>query len=129
MTEIKRPLGVPFFTNDCPSAKWKRRARVMKANSEPDDTHPNGTLGVVIGSIGHPIHGVAYFVEWDTAAGIPALTAEKHLTAPQSRQQTGAKRSAKAKNTAGCVVRSEQQDHANDLGRKAQADLSDPRNQ
>jgi hypothetical protein len=127
MTESTRPLVSPFFTNDCPSAKWKRRARVMKANSEPDDTHPNGTLGMIVGSIGHPIHGIAYFVEWDTELGIPALMAEKHLAAPQPLLQTVVKSSTKAKNKTGRVARPAKQDRAIDLG-QGHADCNDPRN-
>jgi hypothetical protein len=100
----------------------------MKANSEPDDTHPNGTLGMIVGSIGHPIHGVAYFVEWDTTLGIPALMADKHLAAPPSLLQTVAKGSTKGKNKTGRVARAEKQDRAMDLGHKAQADWSDPPN-
>ena len=85
MSERTKPFGVFFATNDCPAAKWKRRSRVMKANSEPGDSHPNGTLGQVIGSIGHPTLGVAYFVEWDTERGVHVLLAEKNLAEPASR--------------------------------------------
>ena len=98
MSERTKPLGVFFATNDCPAAKWKRRARVMKTNSEPDDAHPNGTLGNVIGSIGHPTLGVAYFVEWDTARGIHVLLAEKNLAEPASRPPKVVKAPSRAKN-------------------------------
>jgi hypothetical protein len=103
MSERRKPLVFFFATNDCPRAKWKRRTRVSKANSESGDEQPDGTLGVVVGSIGHPTFDVAYFVEWDTAQGTPELVAEKKLTAAPSRQQSAPKTSKTAKNETGAA--------------------------
>lgn len=41
--------------------------RVIKTNSKPDDGHPDGTPGVVLGSFSHPEimdNMVFYFIEW-----------------------------------------------------------------
>lgn len=42
-------------------------ATVFKANSEHNDAHPDGTPGVVLGSMSHPKvqdGAIMYFVEW-----------------------------------------------------------------
>lgn len=38
--------------------------RILKRRSKPSDAHPDGTPGTVLGSIGDPIQGIGYFVEW-----------------------------------------------------------------
>jgi hypothetical protein len=95
MSESPKPVLVFFATNDCPRAKWKRRTRVLKINSDPGDTHPDGVLGVVLGSIVHSTFGIAYFVEWDPGKGIPELVAEKKLTPASPQPQSAAKPSRK----------------------------------
>ncbi len=39
--------------------------RVCKINSEGNDTHRDGALATILGSVRHPVDGFAYFVEWD----------------------------------------------------------------
>jgi len=95
MSERAKPLLVFFATNDCPGAKWKRRTRVLKVNSDPGDSQPDETLGVIMGSIVHTTFGIAYFVEWDTGKGIPELVAEKKLTPASPPPQSAAKPSRK----------------------------------
>jgi hypothetical protein len=64
------------YTTDQAEGAIPNGERVIKVNSEPGDSNPNGTGGVVIGSIAVPKkaqdtlqrydvkHG--YFIEWDT---------------------------------------------------------------
>jgi hypothetical protein len=41
-------------------------SRVYKTASAPGDTHQDGALATVLGSICNPRVGYGYFVEWDT---------------------------------------------------------------
>lgn len=47
--------------------------RVVKIETESGDIHPLGACATVLGSIGHPDVGVAYFVEWDEHPRVAAL--------------------------------------------------------
>lgn len=47
--------------------------RIVKTASEPGDSNPDGTLGTVLGSLGHPSVGIGYFVEWDTSPRVACL--------------------------------------------------------
>jgi hypothetical protein len=69
-----------FTREDYEGAGIKAGGCVRKVNSERDDSHPNGSLGTVLGSIG--VDGVyGYFVEWDvspkTAVFVMAAKVEK----------------------------------------------------
>lgn len=56
----------PFTRDQCPLAKIPNKARVRKiSRTDQTDLHDPGALGTVLGSIGAPDVGVAYFVEWD----------------------------------------------------------------
>jgi hypothetical protein len=55
------------FTRGTAEGALPNGSLVIKANAEPGDGHPDGTPGVVLGSIIHPdvMDGqLAYFVEW-----------------------------------------------------------------
>lgn len=68
MNDIKYwPGWTGAFTRDEALGAWKNGTPVVKANSEPGDAHPDGTPGVVLGSISHPSvqnGAVFYFIEW-----------------------------------------------------------------
>lgn len=56
------------FTRDQAPGALRNGTRIMKANSEDGDGHPNGALGTVLGSISDPNVAkgmVMYFIEWD----------------------------------------------------------------
>ena len=65
---LRHELGwMGAFTREHAAGALQNHARVVKVNSEAGDTHPDGTPGVVLGSMSHPdIRGgeVMYFVEW-----------------------------------------------------------------
>lgn len=71
--------SAPFTRAQHPKAKFRNGRRIIKANSEPGDTNPNGAGGVVLGSIGHDAVGVAYFVVWDTHPQDPRFIVEYKL--------------------------------------------------
>jgi hypothetical protein len=52
-----------FVTDQYPGA-YPNGSLIIKTTSEPGDAHPVGTLGTVLGSMGHPKVGIGYFVEW-----------------------------------------------------------------
>lgn len=54
-----------FTRNQYEGARFRNETRIVKAAEEPGDTTPLGTLGTVLGSVGHPDLGAGYFVEWD----------------------------------------------------------------
>lgn len=57
------------FTRNEELGAWRNGTRVVKQNSEPGDSTPDGTMGTVLGSMRHPDPtwkgALAYFVEWD----------------------------------------------------------------
>jgi hypothetical protein len=70
-----------MFTTDNYAGAMPHGTRVRKRNSELGDAHPNGSVGTILGSIGHAEIGTFYFVEWDrlprVAVGCIALKVEK----------------------------------------------------
>lgn len=56
---IKKVLGTDaIYTDDHAEGAWPNGTPVIKINSESADAHPNGTLGVIIGSVGpFPFNG------------------------------------------------------------------------
>jgi hypothetical protein len=54
------------FTRRSYPGAWPPGTRVAKTRFEANDSQPVGTLGTVLGSIGHPDLGSGYFVEWDS---------------------------------------------------------------
>lgn len=55
------------FTRATAKGAMPSGSRIVKSNSEADDATPDGTPGVVLGSLSHPsVHNgiVVYFVEW-----------------------------------------------------------------
>lgn len=58
-----------YTTKQAPGA-LPNGTRVSKVNSKPDDTHQDGALATVLGSIGVD-EVIAYFVEWDDLPDIP----------------------------------------------------------
>jgi hypothetical protein len=53
------------FTRGSYPGAWEPGTRVVKVRGAPDDAHQPGEQGVVLGSIGHPVLGPGYFLEWD----------------------------------------------------------------
>jgi hypothetical protein len=69
-------MSYVFVDTQAPGA-WPNKATVRKVNSQPDDGTPDGTLGVIVGSIdvrelGKPA-AFAYFVCWANRPGIPPI--------------------------------------------------------
>ncbi len=64
MFDIKPHEGyVGVFTrHQYEHAKFKNGSRVTKINTEPNDANPLGTKGTVLGSVGYPDIGIAYFI-------------------------------------------------------------------
>lgn len=68
--KLQEFLGVGYFDMKVPGA-LTAGTRVRKVNSEQSDTNPNGTLGIVMGSVQVPgDERLAYFVAWDFHAGV-----------------------------------------------------------
>lgn len=55
------------FTRQEVLGMWKPGTPIVKADSEPGDTNPDGTRGIVLGCLHHPQVGGGYFVEWETS--------------------------------------------------------------
>jgi hypothetical protein len=70
-----------FTTQQSPLAKIANGARVKKIASEDADAHPIGAMGTVLGSVGAPDLGVAYFVEFDASPRQAILVVEGNLVA------------------------------------------------
>lgn len=60
------PGYVGVFTRGEAPGAYPNGSRIKKVWGEPGDANPLGTEGTVLGSVYHPDHGYAYFVEWDT---------------------------------------------------------------
>lgn len=74
------PGYLGMFTRDqCPLAKYRNGARIVKVLAGPGDVHPVGSTGTVLGSMGHPEVGVGYFVEWDCKPRVAVFLAESKL--------------------------------------------------
>lgn len=71
-----------FTDRDDERATIRRGERVMKRDSLPTDSHPDGSLATVLGSIYHPTKGVAYFVEWDDRPGFAVVILESRVQRP-----------------------------------------------
>lgn len=63
---------------------WANGMRVEKIGSEADDTHVDGSLATIVGSVG-PIpfedgsNGYGYFVHWDDLPGLPVFIADTRI--------------------------------------------------
>lgn len=55
-----------LHTHDQARGAIPNGTRVEKRASEPGDTHQDGAIATVLGSIYHPQVGYGYFVAWDT---------------------------------------------------------------
>lgn len=54
------------FTRDQATGALANGSAVVKRNSEPKDTHADGTRGTVLGSFrATPTDPVCYFIEWE----------------------------------------------------------------
>jgi hypothetical protein len=60
------PPYTGFHTRDEAPGAMRNGTRVGKINSTPQDSHQDGALATILGSMRHPEHGIAYFVEWDS---------------------------------------------------------------
>lgn len=66
---------------------WQLGTRVIKTRSDPEDAHPTGATGTVVGVI--PVvesmikegmdRGHFYFIEWDIRPGLPVGIAEDKI--------------------------------------------------
>lgn len=71
-----------FTRNQFPGAKYANGSRVVKVENprtEDHDLHPPGAVATVLGSMGHPDVGVAYFVEFDMRPGHAVMIVEKKI--------------------------------------------------
>lgn len=65
----KEPGWIGAFTRHEQLGAWRNGTRVVKQNSEPKDATPDGTPGVVLGSLAEPEgeRRLIYFIEWANA--------------------------------------------------------------
>ncbi len=70
-----------FTTRQSALAKIANGARVKKIASEDGDVHPIGATGTVLGSVGVPDLGVAYFIEFDATPQQATFVAEGKIAA------------------------------------------------
>jgi len=75
------------FTRDSYEGAIPNGTRIMKQNSKPDDGNQDGTLGTVLGSIGHPEAGIGYFVEWDTAPKTAVFIQDKRIKVAEEKKE------------------------------------------
>jgi hypothetical protein len=86
--------GVIFTRDEAPNAQIANGERIIKVNSEDEDAHPNGSEGVVVGSLDmreapqlqalppEQQHvEVAYFIAWDDAPSLPVGTLDYKVVA------------------------------------------------
>lgn len=64
--------------------KWPKGTRVEKINSEPGDTHADGTQATIVGALKAPAEArlpieYMYWVEWDDLPGIPVAVGENRI--------------------------------------------------
>lgn len=77
-------MNVVFTRNEAKGA-LPNGTRICKTCSQPGDTHPDGTQGTVIGSMGpvfipeFPNDAYFYFVEWDSLPGLPCGIAQHRI--------------------------------------------------
>lgn len=70
----------PFTRQQYAGAKFPNETRVKKARENTvGDFTPLGSIGTVLGSIGNPVIGAAYFVAWDHAPKRPTFVAEEKI--------------------------------------------------
>ena len=65
------------FTRDQYPGAIPNGSRVVKIAMDETDANPLGTMGTVLGSIGHPAltEGPGYFVEWETMKRVAVFVA------------------------------------------------------
>lgn len=81
-----KPGGAVLFLPGEAEGALKNGTEIVKANTEAEDSVPNGTKGVVLAShdfsefpgVGR-IDGIAYFVEWENFPGLPVLIHAKRI--------------------------------------------------
>jgi hypothetical protein len=49
--------------------------RIRKVKSHPGDSHQDGALATVLGSVHHPALGFGYYVEWDDTPRVAVFVA------------------------------------------------------
>jgi len=90
MDDIKYwPGWTGAFTRNEAVGALKNGTHIVKANSERGDAHPDGTPGVVLGSISHPEIGDGvpfYFIEWASRPRIAVGTVGYKVQAQPTRQ-------------------------------------------
>jgi hypothetical protein len=73
------PGWLGAFTRDEHPDGLPNGARVRKIDSEPGDGQPDGALGTILGSLGHPDLGIAYFIEWDAIPRMAVVVVAKKV--------------------------------------------------
>jgi hypothetical protein len=64
--------------------------RVRKINSKPDDTHRDGALATILGSLAVPESShIGYFVEWDDLPGVPVAIADFRVEEVRREAEAG----------------------------------------
>jgi hypothetical protein len=75
----EEPGWLGAFTRQSAPGALPAGSPVLKANSEPGDGHPNGTPGVVLGSLPAAPGKILYFVEWQPRPHVAVATADFKL--------------------------------------------------
>lgn len=69
-----RGREVEFSDEEAPGA-WPNGTRVRKVGSSAGDSHRDGDLATVRGSVGPALGTSGYFVEWDDLPTVPVFVA------------------------------------------------------
>lgn len=67
------------FTRQTAPGSYPAGTRIEKVVGEPDDGHEIGEKGTVLGSVGNPLLGYAYFIEWDADKGFAVMARDKKI--------------------------------------------------
>lgn len=80
MIELRTfPGYAGLHTRDEAPGAMPNGTRVRKTATEPKDTHQDGALATVLGSVSEPSVGVSYFVEWDDDPGKAVFIAGRRV--------------------------------------------------
>lgn len=90
MTEAPNLKEFPGYsglhTRDQAPGAIPNGSRVRKVASDPGDTHQDGALARVLGSIHHPQVGFGYFVEWDSHPRAAVFVAGPRVASESNRK-------------------------------------------
>lgn len=67
------------FTKGTARGAYPTGTRVEKIVGEMSDGHAIGEEGTILGSVGSPLLGYAYFIEWDADPGFAVMSLDKKI--------------------------------------------------